>query len=732
MMGAAVLTLRGGATRTRRRALAGIVALAPQGMERSGPPLIVTAIVAGLAFVSVVTPIAGRGDYGQWLMASRYYLGLSVPAYRSIGELPPLVPILMAGLQLVVRDPVIALQLITVAMLAGAVLSFYLAGAILLGSRVGGLLSVILAFLVTDRLLELLAFGGLFQLAAIACLNVSVGAFARAGDGGGRARAWWGIGAAGLVGLALSHIGTATVGLPIGLAVATISVIRLRRLGWRSLLASAAPLLIALLGLAAYAVTVLAPASGDYVSNPASLAYRGPDRLISSLLTYWPTALVVLGGGAAAVIGAAAEALHRTLGRAVVLLVWSAGAWGSVVAAIITGTGTDYPRFATVLVAPLAVAAAAVVLRLTNVAAWNLQAGAFTRRRPLVTLVAAGTLAIVAIPFAVVRYEEQMATYQPVDAAALTAAVDYVDSSLGSDPGAVLTAVRDGKWLEGLSGREALFSLPVRFAVRPSEWQRSVDADTILRSSLALTNQFFFVKLSDPAIGGVAVQPTAMTIAMNHGGEFVDVLQLRQADTQLVGASRTWMAEAGPAGSTTTVGPAQATYETAWRQQAGAASASFSRTITALDQGSTLAMVDSSPGYTIQSVLRPASGMAFTSATIEGQSARICLSAVGAAEPCLQLYVSQPDAAWQVTSAGLSVHTTVSTQLSLYLTDLTGGAASVGLAVIDPAAAVAQHDVKAAILLDIDPAYGDRRSRLQALGFEVVQEIGPYAVLRRP
>jgi hypothetical protein len=296
----------------------------------------------------------------------------------------------------------------------------------------------------------------------------------------------------------------------------------------------------------------------------------------------------------------------------------------------------------------------------------------------------------------------------------------------------VLTAVRDGKWLEGLTGREALFSLPVRFAVRPSEWQRSVDADTILRTSMALTNQFYFVKFSEPASNATTTQPTAMTIVMNHGGEFVDVLQLQQPDTQLIGASRTLTAEAGPAGSQGVVAGDQASFQTHWQQTAGSASASFTRTVTALDEGSTLSVIDNSPGYSIQSLLRPASGMAFTSVTIDGQSARVCLTKVGGEEPCLQLWVAQADAAWQQTSRGLSIRTATSTQLSLYVTDLTGGDASVGLAVIDPAAAVTQHDVKAAILLDIDPAYDDRRLRLQALGFEVVRQIGPYAVLRRP
>jgi len=175
-MSAAILSLRGAARRTLRGAHGRAIALAQEGIESSGPPLIVLSIVAGIAFVGAITPIAGRGDFGQWLMASRYYQGLDVPAYRSIGALPPLIPVLLAGLQVLIRDPVAALQAFTFGMLVAVAVSFYVVGTVLLRNRVGGVLSVIGALLITDRFLELLAFGGLFQLAAIALINVSVAA----------------------------------------------------------------------------------------------------------------------------------------------------------------------------------------------------------------------------------------------------------------------------------------------------------------------------------------------------------------------------------------------------------------------------------------------------------------------------------------------------------------------------------------------------------------------------
>ena len=69
------------------------------------PAIIAIATIIGLASVVALTPVTGRGDYGQWLMTSRFYLGESVPSYRDIPALPALVPVLLAGMQVLLRSP---------------------------------------------------------------------------------------------------------------------------------------------------------------------------------------------------------------------------------------------------------------------------------------------------------------------------------------------------------------------------------------------------------------------------------------------------------------------------------------------------------------------------------------------------------------------------------------------------------------------------------------------------
>jgi len=225
--------------------------------------LLLGSLVAGLVVLVATTPITGRGDYGQWLMTSRYYLGQTVPDYRSISALPPLVPLMLSGLRLVVHDPVLAIQTFNVLLLAGLIASFYLAGMALFESRVVGLFAVALGMLITDRFLELFAFGGLLQSAAVMFTSLSVAAFARAGRGPGVGRRWWTIGSVGLAMATLSHGGTGLIAVPVGLSLALLSVLRLRHVPWRARMRALLPLAISLYVIAVYWLVALLSASQE-------------------------------------------------------------------------------------------------------------------------------------------------------------------------------------------------------------------------------------------------------------------------------------------------------------------------------------------------------------------------------------------------------------------------------------------------------------------------------------
>ncbi|HEX3219870.1 MAG TPA: hypothetical protein VHU77_07585 [Candidatus Limnocylindria bacterium] len=700
--------------------------------ERALPIGAVVAIGLGLVAIAVLTPIAGRGDYGQWLMTSRFYLGEPIPAYRDVPALPPFVPILLAGIRLLVTDPVIALEVLNGLLLAALCATFYLLGTTLLSSRWAGVLAAAIGFLVTDRFLELFAFGGLLQSSAITFMGLSLVAFARAATGPTIERKWWLAGTAALALAVLSHVATGIIALPVSLVAAALALVPRRALGWRPIGHALLPLLIGLVAIAAYWALVLLPASTDYVTNPASLAYRGPERLFASLFSYWPTSAVVVLGAAAIGLGSLGALLRRRVDGYILLLTWLGATWGSLAFSMVSGAATDYPRFATVLLAPLVVGAAGAAMWLVLALARYVRD--LQPRVPQLTFVVISIvlLCVVATPFAVQRYGRQAIVYQPRDAANLTSAAISIDQALGGQPGAVLTDVREGKWLEGITGREALFSLPVRYAFRPIEWQRSLDADALLRSTATLTSGLVTgMFVNERARHGTGV-PADLLVRANHGGEFVDVLRLNQAAIEIgSGRNRISAASLVPGRATRVVNPQEASLSTVWT--AGSRPrVTFLERATVWKDGAALGVTMEATGHRLAATLSPPAGSTWTISNASVNEATVCLPQVGDTSPCVRVWIGQADGTLSATTDGGGLRVSSSRDhVDLLVTAITAGKASTGLDLIDPAQLVFTRDVRAALLWTPDPSFGDRSRRLEDLGFHATSVFGPYQVMLR-
>jgi hypothetical protein len=709
------------------------------GTTGLGAILVLGSVIGGLAFVLATTPIVGRGDYGQWLMTARYYQGEQVPDYRMISALPPLVPVLLSVISRILPDPAMALETFNVLMLIGIILSFYLAGTVLFESRIAGLLAVATGLLVTDRFIELFAFGGLLQASAVTFTSLSVAAFVRAGRGPTLERRWWILGSACLALATLSHVGTGIIAVPVALSVGLLSLLRLNQIPWRTRLNALVPVAVALAVLSVYWLVFLLPAGGDYVTNPASLNYRGADRLFSGLFSYWPTALVVGLGAGAIVLGSLGELQRRTLGSHVVLLLWCAVAWGALFLSVITGAATDYPRFATPLLAPLVLGAASGLLWLGRSLAVYL-GGLSPRPSQQTVLFTTAALFIVSIsPFAAGKYASQATTYQPRDAQALSTLTTWIDSQLPAEE-AVLTEVREGKWIEGQSGRPALFSLPVRYSFRPAEWQRAVAATTLLQSTGSIANQFFFAKFSDGDPCAADRPPTGFTLAINHGGEFVDALRFATGQMRILGP--------GPAGSTlasvssltsgagsVAATPEDLTLHEAWHGERGGAELSYTQSIRLINDSSTFDLSGEVKtklaigGLELDLVTIP--GMAITAVNASGSEADVYFTQMGELQPHLRIVVADEGGSVQLTDAGsLRIHASSPT-LHLLITDLSASDHfSSDLRLLCAAQLRDAYHV-GAVLLVRDPTYAARMLRAEALGFRVVRTLGPYVVMLR-
>jgi hypothetical protein len=697
-------------------------------------PLIAAIGVAVVMAVLVGSTAIGSGDYGQWLMVSRGFNDLATPAYRDLAQVPPLAPALIALLHGLLGEPTLALRAagaLTVGAMGGA-LAF--AGWAVAGRWTAGLLAAVLGLLVSDQYLDLLAFGALPQALAVVFLTLAIACFVRAITARTTERRWWLGGCAALFLACLSHVATSTIALPACLVAAGLGV--LPRGGERpaTRLRRSAPLGIGLALIGAYWLVAIAPASAPYVANPASLSYRGPDRLIDQLFGFAGTAAIVAGGAIALAAWAGRRVFHGRLPAAsdprTALAAWALASWASFGLSAVAQAATDYPRFAPLLIVPLVVILAD---GLVTAAAW------INRRFPRRAtgdhgLVALALGIVVVAPFSIASYQTEAWGYRLPDQVALAAAASWADARL--QPGAtILAPVREAKWIEGLTGRSTLFSSMVRYAFRPAEWDRSLAANALMRGDLALVNESFALTLNDGAPLGDGEQPRGLLVSMNHGGDWLDIVRLVPASSVILddrGATLASLPSLTPTGIRRSTSSASVAALTSWSTTRSGAAIDYGQSVR-LERGSAaftfnVAAQTTLPIGGLRAELRPATGAAITNVAIEGGSAVATFARAGRIEPRIRIQVADGTVS-QTASGGLALSTS-SKLLSVTVTDLTAGTASSSLRLLDPAELVDEYAVGAAVLLR-DPAYEDRRDRLELLGFRVAHAEGPYIVMVR-
>ena len=685
--------------------------------------VLLATLIVGCAMVLVTTDI-GSGDYGQWLMTARPYAGLAVPEYRTGGAVPPVVPLLLGVAVSIVGDPIVALRVVSVLILAGLALTLWATAAVM-WSRLAGLVAALFGLLATGRILELFAFGGLLQAAALVWLLAGVAAFVRASREPGTRWRWWILGALS-VGLgAMTHMGTALVAVPAGIAAAGLGTMTATSPGgWRQRVARLIPLALVLIVVGVYWLLVLLPGSTDLARNPASLAYRGPPRLLDAFTSSTPTALLAAAGFASIAIGTVWELRRRRVGPWVITAAWTAITLGLVGASIATGAATDYPRFVTPVLAPLVIGAAGgLTLVIARAGRWL---GARVRRGTAQAWslgVVVVTIALVT-PAAVAGFETEASGYRLASSEEMTQVAEWIDANVPADS-TILAPTREGKWIEGLTGRAALFSSEFRYSFRADEWQRSLAASTLVGSAGALVNEFFFVRFSD----GVA-------ISANHGGEFVNLLSLVQGQTQVLDPSGGILAtatslKAEPQTDALTDG--EASVVRAWNGRHSGATVSYHQAVTLLRDSATLevrgVVSTTLPTGGLQMELRPSTGYAASSIVIDGHQATVTFPRLGSSEPHLLVTIAgQAGELRALPDGGLGIRSR-DPQIRLLITALTAAPSpTMDLQLLQPGELIDRYHVGAVVLLR-DPTFSARLARMQALGFAQAAEFGPYVVL---
>jgi hypothetical protein len=570
-----------------------------------------------------------------------------------------------------------------------------------------------------------------------------VAAFVRAGAGPGIQRVWWSLGSVSLVLAALSHVGTGVLAVPVALSAAALGLVRIRRIGLARLLPALLPVALILVFFAPYLLLVVLPASQGYVTNPASLNYRGPGRLLGALTSYWPTVLIMVFGGTTIVLGALRDLRRGVVGRYVLLLLWTGAVWGMLLIAIFADASTDYPRFTTPLLAPLVLGAAAGLhVSSKFLAAYLHRVNPGIRRRDWV-FISVTALAVTAAPFAVQRYQTLARGYELHDAAALTTVASQIVDELAEDE-TILAPVREAKWIEGLTGRAALFAQSVRYAFRPGEWDRSIAAEALLRSTSAIANEFFFIKFENLAAGdGVAV-PRDAILAANHRGEFVDLLRVSESETRVLASDPTrstlaTLANLHPQAVSRNATNENVTIQTDWSGERRGGHISVTQDATLTRNSQTFDLVVSAqtavdaqtvlPVDGLQMDIRPARNIKITSVEIAGQQAIVYFTRMGLEEPGIRLNVVEAGGNIELIRPDTLRVEARGSRLHVQVTVLTAGETFSRLRMLYPPQLAKEYNISAILLNEDDPTFEARERRLIAIGFHTAAGDGPYRLM---
>ena len=440
---------------------------------------------------------------------------------------------------------------------------------------------------------------------------------------------------------------------------------------------------------AIYWLLVLLPGSTDLARNPASLAYRGPDRLLDAFTSSVPTALIAATGFASIAVGAVGELRRRMVGPWVSVAAWTTITLGLVAASIATGAATDYPRFVTPVLAPLVIGAAGgLTLAVARAVRWIVARMGRGTAPALSLAVVVAAIALIT-PAAVGGFEAQANGYRLAAPAELTEVARWIDANVPTDS-TILAPAREGKWLEGLTGRAALFSSDFRYSFRADEWQRSLAATTLVATTGALVNEFFFARFGD-----------GLAVSANHGGEFVSLLSLVPAGTQILDPSGGVLAgatslKAEPPTNTLTNG--EASVVRAWSGKHAGAALSYHQAVTLLRDSATLevrGIVSTTlPIGGLQMELRPGSGFPASSIVIDGNQATVTFPRLGSSQPQLLVTIGgQAGVLTALPNGGLGIRSP-DLQIRLLITDLTAAPSpTMGLQLLQPAELIDRYHV---------------------------------------
>lgn len=502
-----------------------------------------------VAFFAIMEDNIAGGDSGQWVMLARAYDGRPIPSYRDPTAVPPLAPLLVLGAEhLAGGDGYTGAKLALAIALGTVALATFILARELFGLP-AGVVCALLTVAGQSFFLRLTSFGALPQLLALGGFAFALAAIAiwmRTRSRASRVA----LGLAGAM-MLLGHVPTGVTGLPIVLAALLAAppgpALQLRRVvawAWQRVL----PLAPALAGAVLY-VVAKRDTFEQYLVNEATYFQRGLGIAIGELMRMRASSVMFIVGGALLLLVllravrairefrwdfARAAQVHPGAVRPAVVLVLPAVLIGVMAVVFhLSRVGTDYARMFPLAGLPAIVAVGALLPQRLALSVGPPRPGRWVRLAALgvvLLLFAATVPQVLAQQTVAIRY---YSVRSPPDLRDALAAVDL----LVPQGDTVWTPIREGKWLEGITGRAALFALPAWAIFRPWEFERKEAAETLAGGTAALVTGPMSLRFQPSAAEPRFADDPRMLVY--YKGERYPVLRLDEAASRILLADGT-------------------------------------------------------------------------------------------------------------------------------------------------------------------------------------------------
>jgi len=481
-------------------------------------------------YLSLSTSAMPDGDSGQWIMLARFYRGETVPSYLKPAAYPPLYPILLATAITISGNATQAVSLLgaTIFVLLG--ISFFVVGKELWNSS-AGFLALVLGSLSQYFFLYATSWGAYPMLLFLAWLNLAVSRFLIIYRGVNIPRRQY-VYLSAFLGLCLfTHFPSTIIFVAVFALLGIHFLIgsKQHKIGdkIRLLLAFSTPTI----AWSIYVSLIIKETLG-YVENEAALFSRGVNTVWSYLFRLPESSAFVIAGVVATALGVVYAFRKRTgvssFGFYFVSL-WTFSTVILMCTLYLLGVKTEYTRFTYLIVPPLALNLAGALSAFVNA---NMRISIYMeglkpRNISMKKLWWLLILIFLLLPFPSIHafYTKSIRYYSVWKPGDFKESLEWIGRNTPVE-GSVLTSKKiEGRLIEGLTGHDALFSFPERASYRPWEHDRSIAAETLLKSSISIENGYILVKFEKDS-RSVPNQPA---VSVCREGEYEDALWLRDS-----------------------------------------------------------------------------------------------------------------------------------------------------------------------------------------------------------